>query len=158
MMSRYALLFPVLVLSACTAFPPPRTPAPVSAETAPPSGTYALLDALVRVPVSLSDEQRRADIARLENERAVTSRFRLALLLGRDDDPVAVERGIKLLSGLEGDSKSAQALIDLARAQLKSRLDALRHQARAEELQLRIEQIKALEKSLQQRDSSPATR
>jgi hypothetical protein len=157
MMSRYALLFPVLLLSACTAFPPPRTPAPVN-ETAPPSGTSALLDALVRVPVNLSDEQRRADIARLENERAVTSRFRLALLLGRDDDPVAVERGIKVLSGLEGDSKSAQALIDLARAQLKSRLDALRHHARAEELQLRIEQIKALEKSLHQRDSSPATR
>jgi hypothetical protein len=118
----------------------------------------ALLDVLASLPAGQTAEHQRAEIARLDSERSssVTARFKLALLLGRADEPAEIERGLKILSALEGDGKAAQALIDLAAGKLRARLDAQRQHARASALQQRIEQIKALEKSLQQRDGGAA--
>lgn len=160
-------LLSVFVLGAC-ALPPaePRTP-PVESKAPPrvvvpaPSGlvTTDALDILARVS-ALSAEQLRAELARADGERAATSaaQFRLALLLGREDDAAAQERALKLLGTIDADGPRAQAVIDLARTALRAQLEARRQAARAQELQERIEQIKALEKSLQQRDAAPKPR
>lgn len=157
MILRALLLLPVLASTACASLPlPPDAAPPIPVPTA--SSATALLDVLVRLPPNQPPELLRADIARLDSERtlSVNTRFKLAILLGRTDDPADIERGLKILAGLEGESKAAQALIDLASEMLRARLGVQRQHARAAELQQRIDQIKALEKSLQQRDVSPA--
>jgi hypothetical protein len=163
------LLTPLLLfctaLSACAPLTPVAPKPPAKSQAAPVVasaglGTDEALDTLARIN-TLSAEQQRAELARLDGERppaAIAAQFRLALLLGRDDDPAAVERGLKLLGTIEADGSRAQAVLDLAKSALRAQLDARRNAARAQELQTRIDQIKALEKSLQQRDAAPKPR
>ncbi|MEW6119049.1 MAG: hypothetical protein AB1593_03040 [Pseudomonadota bacterium] len=158
-------LFPAcalcLALAAC-AVPqvPPKPPLRTTAAT-PTTELDAndALDAVARI-AAWNTEQQRAERARLDDGRSLTpaARFRLALLLGREDDPAALERALKVLAAIEPEGPRAQAVLDLARNALRAQLDALRQAARAQELQMRIEQIKALEKSLQQRDDVPLSR
>ncbi len=149
-----------LALGAC-AVPPVASKPPVKVAAAASSGLSAsdALDVLARV-AALSAEQQRIELARLDDERtsSAAAQFRLALLLGREDDPAALERGLKLLGTIDADGARAQAVLDLAKTALKAQLDAHRQAARAQELQERIDQIKALEKSLQQRDAAPKPR
>lgn len=152
--------FLALSLGAC-ALPPNavRPPAKIAAPAATDLSATDALDALVRI-AALGPEQQRAERARLDDERSPgpAAQFRLALLLGHEDDPAALERALKILGAIEADGPRAQALLDLAKSALKAQLDAQKQAARALELQERIEQIKALEKSLQQRDAAPKPR
>lgn len=144
----------LLTLGACT--PPliPERPAP--RPSPPESSASAQLGELARV-ATLSAEQRRRELAELEGERRLddAKRFQLAALLEREDSVEALERGLKNLNAIaEADSRT-QPLIDLLKKSLKARIDLKQQTARAQELQDRLEQIKALEKSLQQRNAAP---
>ena len=150
-------------LGAC-ALPPPKPPArtaPAEPPAAAPSGLVVTdaRDILARV-AALGSEQQRAELARLDDDRALGpgAQFRLALLLGRDENPVAIERGLKLLGQIPADGARAQTVLELAKSALRAQLEARRQAARAQELQTRIDQLKALEKSLQQRDDAPKPR
>ena len=148
------------LLGACTLPPAPaieQSPAQTRTQTSLDSAEA--LDELVRLGSQSADAQR-AERARLDGERPGSARlqFRFALLLGRDDDPAAQERALKLLGTIDTNDARTQALIDLTKASLKAQLDARRQSSRAQELQARIEQLKALEKSLQQRDDAPKPR
>lgn len=149
-----------LALGAC-AVPPPAQKPPVKVATPASAGLTAgeALDTLTRI-ASLGADQQRAELARLDDERTLSpaAQFRFALLLGRDDDPAVMERGLKLLGTIDADGARAQAVLDLAKTALKAQIEARRQGARAQELQERIDQIKALEKSLQQRDAAPKPR
>lgn len=153
------------LLTACTLPPTPASapvPVPVPTTTRAPAGLQGAdaLDELARLAAQPADAQR-AERSRLDGgERLATARlqFRLALLLGRDDDPASQERALKLLGTIDTSDPRAQALIDLARTALKAQLDARRQASRTQELQARIDQLKALEKSLQQRDDAPKPR
>lgn len=153
-------LLAALSLGAC-ALPPttPRPPVKVAAPAHTGLTVADALDILARV-ATLPTEQRRSERARLEDERSLgpAGQFRLALLLGYEDDPAAQERGLKLLGNVDADGTRVQALLDLAKDACRARIDAQRHAARAQELQDRIDQIKVLEKSLQQRDATPKPR
>lgn len=162
MRSLLPILLPVTILAACAVPPPAPTPRPpAKVVVAAPTGLTAAdaLDVLARV-ASLSADQQRTERARLDDARtlAPAGQFQLALLLGREEDPAALERGIKLLGAIDAEGPRVQALIDLAKNLLKAQLDAARQNARAQDLQTRIDQIKALEKSLQQRDAAPKPR
>ena len=152
------------VLGACALPPTPavdQTPAQSAAQSraAASLDSTDALDELVRIN-TLSGDAQRAERVRLDGERLTTARlqFRFALLLGRDDDPASQDRAIKLLGTVDTSDARAQAVVDLARTSLKSQLDARRQASRTQELQARIEQLKALEKSLQQRDDAPKPR
>jgi hypothetical protein len=104
-----------------------------------------------------SGEQSRRELAELNIDKRLDKiqRFRLAALLSRDDHG-DWERGLKALEGLSEESDPrTHALVDLLRKLLRTRLDLRQQTARVGELQQRIQQIKALEKDLQQR-SEPA--
>ncbi|HQT01207.1 MAG: hypothetical protein B7Y26_02790 [Hydrogenophilales bacterium 16-64-46] len=158
-----SLLTPLLacvLLGACTLPPaPPIEQAAAQNRTLSTLDSTDALDELVRINAQSGDAQR-AERTRLDGERLGTARlqFRLALLLGRDDDPASQERALKLLGSLDTSDARAQALVDLTRTSLKAQLDARRQASRTQELQARIEQLKALEKSLQQRDDAPKPR
>lgn len=110
------------------------------------------LDELARID-ALSPEQRRRETAQLEEQRRLdpAQRFQLAALLEREDTVESLERSLKLLGALpDGDARSA-AVSDMLKRSLRARLDARQLTARNQELQNKLEQIKTLEKSLQQR-------
>ena len=142
----------LLALGACSALPPPERLAP---RTNPPaSATSPLLSELARV-ATLSAEQRRRELADLENGRRLDDarRFQLAALLEREDSADAYERGLKALAAMDEDDSRTQALVELLKRSLKARIELKQQTARADELQDKLDQIKALEKSLQQRSS-----
>ncbi|MBU2640940.1 MAG: hypothetical protein KJ889_03965 [Gammaproteobacteria bacterium] len=141
-------------LAACSVQPPSERPAPRSGSAAP--AVPALLSDLARV-ANLAPEQRRRELAALENGRRLDDarRFQLAALLEREDSVDAYERGLKALAAMEEADSRTQALVDLLKRALKDRIELKQQTARADELQDKLDQIKALEKSLQQR-SSPA--
>jgi hypothetical protein len=144
----------LLSLGACAALPPPERPAPRVTQSEP--GVSVLLSELARV-AALSPEQRRRELADLENGRRLddAKRFQLASLLEREDSADAFERGLKALAAMDETDSRTQALIDLLRRSLKVRIELKQQTARAQELQDKLEQIKALEKSLQQRNTPP---
>jgi hypothetical protein len=137
----------LLSLGACTL--PPEYPAiPLLNE----QGAPVMLSALARV-AKLSPEQRRREIAELEGVRRLdaTRRFQLAALLEKEDTLEAQERSLKLLAGLPRDDARTRALLDLMRQSIRTRIELGQQTARTQELQDKLDQIKALEKSLQQR-------
>lgn len=142
----------LLGLGACAALPQPERPAPRSNPSEP--GVSVLSGDLARV-ATLSPEQRRRELAALDNGRRLddAKRFQLAALLEREDSVDAFERGLKALAAMEDADPRTQALVDLLKRSLKARLELKQQTARAEELQDKLEQIKALEKSLQQRST-----
>lgn len=101
----------------------------------------------------LSGERFRRALNELNGEKHLdrVQRFRLAVLLLRDEHG-DWERALKALEGLADDADPrAGGLIDLLRKSLRMRLDLRQQTARAADLQERIQQIKTLEKDLQQR-------
>ncbi|OYW39786.1 MAG: hypothetical protein B7Z35_03225 [Hydrogenophilales bacterium 12-61-10] len=155
MMCKSALLAVLLLgLSACSVLPPSERLAPRPSPVAP--AMPALLSDLARV-ATLSPEQRRRELATLDSSRRLddAKRFQLAALLEREDSAEAYERGLKALAAMEETDSRTQALADLLKRTLKARLELKQQTVRADELHDKLDQIKALEKSLQQR-SSPA--
>ena len=118
----------------------------------------ALLSELARV-ASLSPEQRRRELAGLEGERRLDDarRFQLAALLEREDSEEALERGLKSLGAIAEIDSRARPLTELMKRSLKARIELKQQTARAQELQDKLEQIKVLEKSLQQRNEPSRT-
>jgi len=119
----------------------------------PESAAAGLLGQLARIS-ALSAEQRRREFAELDGTRLDDARrFQLAALLERDDNIEALERSLKNLIAIgEVDSRS-QSLLDLMKKSLRARIESRQLAARNAELQDKLEQIKALEKSLQQRNA-----
>ena len=136
-----------LMLGAC-ALPPEYPAIPLLNE----QGAPVMLSELARVE-GLSPEQRRRELAELDAMRRLEPprRFQLAALLAREDAPEALERSLKVLGGLPRDDARTRALVDLMKQSIKARIDLAQQTARSNELQEKLEQIKALEKSLQQR-------
>jgi hypothetical protein len=139
----------VLTLGACAT--PPDQPArntPTGLDTA------GLSSELARV-AALSGEQRRRELAGLEGERRLDDarRFQLAALLEREDSVEALERSLKTLGAIS----DTGALLDLMKKSLRARIELRQQTLRAQELQDKLDQIKALEKSLQQRNTQPRT-
>ena len=141
----------VLFLSAC-AHPLEYPAFPLLAE----EGASALLSELARVS-ELTPEQRRREIVELEDARRLDAakRFQLAALLERDDSVEALERSLKILNGMARSDPRTQALLEQMKKSLKARVELKQQVARTQELQDKLEQIKALEKSLQQRSTPP---
>jgi hypothetical protein len=155
MTSKFVLLAGLLlILGACAALPPPERPAPRATLSEP--NVSALASELARV-ATLTPEQRRRELADLENGRRLddAKRFQLAALLEREDNADAYERGLKALAAMDETDARTQALIDLLRRSLKTRIELKQQSARAQESQDKLEQIKALEKTLQQRNAPP---
>ncbi|MHB1051861.1 MAG: hypothetical protein ACYCZT_02155 [Thiobacillus sp.] len=139
----------LLMLSACAL--PPESPTPRVRPAEP--ATFSLLSELARVS-ALSGEQRRRELAELDGARMNDSRrFQLAALLERDDSVEALERGLKTLAAMNEEDARSQALIDLMKKSLKARIETKQLTMRNAELQDKLDQIKALEKSLQQRNA-----
>lgn len=143
----------ILTLGACAT--PIEYPAVLSPGEA---GAPALLAQLSRVD-GLTAEQRRRELAGLENLRRLDAakRFQMAALLEREDNVDAWERSLKILNTLTEPDARTQALLDLMKKSLKARIDLKQQTARAQELQDKLDQIKALEKSLQQRNGASKT-
>jgi len=143
-----------LLLSACAT--PLEPPALRTGQTE--SDAPALLRELARV-TGLSAEQRRRELASLDSERRLDDarRFQLAALLEREDSVDALERSLKILGGLTDFDARAQPLIELMKRSLKARIELRQQTTRAQELQDKLDQIKALEKSLQQRNGASRT-
>jgi hypothetical protein len=122
------------------------------------TGAPALLGELARV-ASLTPEQRRRELAGLEGERRLDDarRFQLAALLEREDSADALERSLKTLNAMSDLDARTQALVDLMKKSLKARIEIRQQTARAQELQDKLDQIKALKKSLQQRNGPART-
>lgn len=178
MMLRSGLLTALLwALTACVQLPserrpPPPQPSPASpaqAQTpqptpAPPSrpasaepASLALVSELARV-AGLSPEQRRRELGELDGARLDDARrFQLAALLEREDSVDSLERCLKLLNGLGDLDARSQVIVDLMKKSLKARIENRQLAARNAELHDRLEQIKALEKTLQQRSAPVRT-
>lgn len=141
----------LLVLSAC-ALPPEYPAIPGLTE----QGASVMLGELARVD-ALTANQRRRELAELEGSRRLDAnrRFQLAALLAREDGAESLERSLQILNGLAESDTRTQALLELMKKSLKARVELIEQAARAQELQQKLDQIKALEKSLQQR-STPA--
>jgi hypothetical protein len=139
----------LLTLSACAL--PPESPAPRARQAEPIASV--LISELARVS-ALSAEQRRRELADLEGSRLDdTRRFQMAALLERDDSVEALERSLKTLTAIGELDARSQSLIDLMKRSLRARIENSQLTARNAELQDKLEQIKALEKSLQQRNA-----
>ncbi|MGV8991948.1 MAG: hypothetical protein ACOH1Q_11175 [Thiobacillus sp.] len=139
----------LLTLSACTLLP--EMPSPRVRQADPV--TFSLLNELARVS-ALSGEQRRRELADLDGVRMNDSRrFQLAALLEREDSVEALERSLKMLAAMNEDDARSQSLIDLMKKSLKARIENKQIITRNAELQDKLDQIKALEKSLQQRNA-----
>ena len=138
----------LLMLGACA------VPVERPATFAPPAKLDAsvMLGELSRV-TALTTEQRRRELTGLEGERRLDDmqRFQLAALLEREDSVEALERGVRALNAIDASDPRAQAAVELMKRSLRARIDLKLQTARAQELQDRLEQIKTLEKSLQQR-------
>jgi len=143
----------LLTLGACAL--PPEYPAFLSPGEA---GAPVLLSELARV-ASLTPEQRRRELAGLEGERRLDDarRFQLAALLEREDSADALEHSLKILNSLAEPDARTRALLDQMKKSLKARIELRQQTVRAQELQDKLDQIKALEKSLQQRNGSSRT-
>ncbi|MFN3545557.1 MAG: hypothetical protein ACK4UX_11980 [Thiobacillus sp.] len=136
-----------MTLSACTQL----ADAPALRALQPDSGAHAMLGELARV-AALSAEQRRRELAALEFGRLDDARrFQLAALLEREDTPEALDRGLRALNALDPSDARAQAVVELMKRSFRARLEARQQATRAQELQDRLDQIKTLERSLQQR-------
>ncbi len=143
----------LLILNAC-ALPPDG---PVPRARAPEPSASVWVSELARVS-ALSAEQRRRELAELESARLNDARrFQLAALLERDDNVEALERSLKTLAAINDDDARSQSLIELMKKSLRARIENKQLAARNAELQDKLEQIKALEKSLQQRNAPPKT-
>ena len=145
----------LLTLSACVTPPAPGQAAvPISRFSG--LGAPALLNELSRV-ATLSPEQRRRELATLDAERRLdnTKRFQLAALLEREDSVDTLERSLKNLAMIDDVDARAQTLLDLMKKSLTARIELRQQTARAQELQDKLDQIKALEKTLQQRSTLP---
>jgi len=142
----------LLMLGACAA--PLERPSFHAAQTG--LDATALLNELSRV-ASLSPEQRRRELDRLDNERRLDDarRFQLAALLEREDSVEALERGLKSVSAIAEVESRARPLLDLMKKSFKTRIELKQQTAQVQELQDKLDQIKALEKSLQQRNGLP---
>jgi hypothetical protein len=118
----------------------------------------ALMSELSRV-ATLSAEQRRREVAALDAIRRPdpARRFQLAALLERDDNPESLERSLKTLNAMPDDDARTQALVELMKRSLKARIELRQQTTRNLELQDKLEQIKTLEKSLQQRTTPSGT-
>jgi len=144
----------LLTLGGCA----PLSEQPPSRSTPAGLDTTALSSELARV-AALTGEQRRRELAALENERRLDDgrRFLLAALLEREDSVDALERSLKTLGALGEVDARTQALLELMKRSLRARIELRQQTLRAQELQDKLEQIKALEKSLQQRNTPPRT-
>lgn len=144
----------LLLLGACAL--PPEYPA--LGLSSSEQKAAALLSELSRV-ATLSAEQRRREVAALDAIRrpSPTRRFQLAALLERDDNLESLERSLKALNAMPDDDARTQALVELMKRSLKARIELRQQTARNLELQDKLEQIKTLEKSLQQRTTPPGT-
>lgn len=144
----------LLTLGACATLSeqPPARSAPAGLDTA------ALSSELARV-AALTGEQRRRELAALDNERRLDDgrRFLLAALLEREDSVDALERSLKTLGALGEVDARTHALLELMKRSLRARIELRQQTLRAQELQDKLDQIKALEKSLQQRTTPPRT-
>jgi SpoVK/Ycf46/Vps4 family AAA+-type ATPase len=140
----------LLTLGAC-ALPPEYPAIPGLAEP----GTSVMLGELARVD-ALTPAQRRRELADLENVRRpdAARRFQQAALLAREEGTEPLERSLQILNSLPAPDVRTQTLIDLMKKSLKTRIELVQQTARTQELQDKLEQIKALEKSLQQRNGS----
>ncbi|MEW6413790.1 MAG: hypothetical protein AB1482_00870 [Pseudomonadota bacterium] len=148
-MTAKPLLLATLLLSLAACAQLPDSPALRALQ--PETGAHAMLGELARV-AGLSAEQRRRELAALEGNRLDdTRRFLLAALLEREDSVEALERGVRALNAIDASDPRAQAAVELMKRSLRARIDLKLQTARAQELQDRLEQIKTLEKSLQQR-------
>ncbi len=152
-----SLLLAVLTLmplAACISVPPPSLP-PLPVVQSPVGGP-ALLGEVSRVS-ALSPEQRRREVGVLESEHRLddAKRFQLAALLEREDNPEALEHSLKILAAMDLADPRAQSLLELMKKSLRARIELRQQTARAQELQDKLDQIKALEKSLQQRSTPP---
>lgn len=137
----------LLTLGACAHLP--DTPALRALQ--PEFGGSAMLGELSRVG-NLSPEQRRRELAALEGNRLDDARrFLLAALLEREDSTEALERGLRTLNAIDAPDARAQALLDVMKRSLRTRIELRQQSAKSQELQDRLDQIKSLEKSLQQR-------
>jgi len=145
----------LLTLGACAA-PPWAGQPPASTYRVFGLGATALLSELSRV-ASLSPEQRRHELAALDGERRLddAKRFQLAALLEREDSVDAFERSLKSLAAIDNAESRTQALLELMKRSLTARIELKQQTARAQELQDKLDQIKALEKTLQQRSTLP---
>lgn len=143
----------MLTLGACT-----TVPAQPAFRIPPPAvlDTTALSSELARV-AALSAEQRRRELATLESERRLDDerRFLLAALLEREESVDALERSLKTLGALGEVDARTHALLDLMKRSLRARIELRQQTLRAQELRDKLDQIKALEKSLQQRTPPP---
>lgn len=120
------------------------------------SDAAMMLNELARVS-SLSPEQRRRELAALESGRIDDARrFQAAALLDREDSVEALERGLKNLNALANVDERAQPLVEQMKKSFRARIELKQQTARAQELQDKLDQIKALEKTLQQRATPPA--
>lgn len=120
------------------------------------SDAAMMLNELARVS-ALSPEQRRRELAALESGRIDdVRRFQAAALLDREDSVEALERGLKNLNALSDIDERAQPLVEQMKKSFKARIELRVQATRAQELQDKLDQIKALEKSLQQRSAPPA--
>ena len=148
-----ACLLPTL--AACVV---PPLPGPTTTQGSRVSGLSAstLLGELSRV-AALSPEQRRRELAALDNERRLDDarRFQQAALLEREDTVEAFERSLKSLAAIDDADPRVRALFDLMKKSLAARIELRQQTARAQELQDKLDQIKALEKTLQQRNTLP---
>jgi hypothetical protein len=144
----------LLGLGACSALPPPQSERQAPRITPSEPSASVLSGELARV-AALSPEQRRRELASLDGGRRLDDirRFQLAALAEREDSADAYERGIKALAAMEEGDPRAQALVELLKRSLKARIEIKQQTARADELQDKLDQIKALEKSLQQRST-----
>lgn len=139
----------LLTLSACTLLPNWSAPRAHQSEPA----ASGLINDLARVS-ALSAEQRQRALVDLEGTRLDDPRrFQVAALLERDDSVEALERSLKTLSAMGGQDARSQSLVDLMKRSLKARIENRQLTARNAELQDKLDQIKALEKSLQQRNA-----
>lgn len=137
----------LLTLGACTQL----ADSPALRALQPENAAQAMLSELARVN-GLSAEQRRRELAALEASRLDDARrFQLAALLERDDSPEAAERGLRALNALDPADTRAQVLVELMKRTFRARLESRQQATRAQELQDRLDQIKTLERSLQQR-------
>ncbi|HWR76031.1 MAG TPA: hypothetical protein VN283_02325 [Thiobacillus sp.] len=144
----------LLTLGACAT--PSEHPAIRTSQPGP--AAPALLNELTRV-AALSAEQRRRELAGLEGDRRLDDarRFQLAALLEREDSVEALERGLKSLGAIAEVDPRARPLLEMMKKLLKVRIELKQQTAHAQELQDKLDQIKVLEKSLQQRNTPDKT-
>lgn len=168
-----------LLLGAAGCAPMPKPPVKLPAPKASPAEGVTLRPETSRLPIfasgspaltlaerylmelgevqAMSVEQSRRELNELMASKRLDKprRLRLAAVLARDEHG-DWDRALKMLEGLANDDDPrSQVLMDLLRKSWRTRLALRQQDARVTELQQRIQQIKTLEKDLQQRSESP---